>query len=176
MISLVAIAGCASSGQQAPTPHSNQPYRGQDSRDIRALSASEVDDYLAGSGMGFARAAELNHYPGPLHTLQLADRLELSDEQRRAIESLMAAHRTEARTAGARVIETERALDAVFRLSVIPDPTLLSTRVEAAARAQGDFRLTHLETHRRMRSMLTDAQVARYDTLRGYGSGAAHSH
>ena len=171
MVLLVTIGACA--GQHSP---SSQPYRGQDSREIRALSASEVDDYLAGSGMGFARAAELNRYPGPLHALQLAERLELSDEQRRAIETLMAAHKAEARAAGLRVVETERALDAVFRSSSIPDPARLSARVEAAARAQGDYRLTHLETHRRMRSMLTDAQVDRYDALRGYGAGATHSH
>jgi len=32
--------------------------------------------------MGFAKAAELNHYPGPKHVLQLADQLQLSEEQR----------------------------------------------------------------------------------------------
>jgi hypothetical protein len=38
--------------------------------------------------------------------------------------------------------------------------------VGAAARLQGAYRLSHLETHRRMRALLTDAQVKRYDTLR----------
>ena len=28
--------------------------------------------YLDGAGMGYARAAELNHFPGPMHVLELA--------------------------------------------------------------------------------------------------------
>ena len=41
------------------------PYAGQESREIKSLSPAEVDGYLAGAGMGFAKAAELNGYPGP---------------------------------------------------------------------------------------------------------------
>ena len=40
------------------------PYTGQDKREIRALSKEEVHGYLSGDGMGFAKTAELNHYPG----------------------------------------------------------------------------------------------------------------
>ena len=37
--------------------------------------------------MGLALAAELNGYPGPSHVLELADKLELSAEQRAAFTS-----------------------------------------------------------------------------------------
>lgn len=37
------------------------PYAGQQTREVKALSTQEVDDYLNGRGMGFAKAAELNH-------------------------------------------------------------------------------------------------------------------
>ena len=40
------------------------PYTGQEKREIRALSKEEVHGYLSGDGMGFAKPAELNHYPG----------------------------------------------------------------------------------------------------------------
>ena len=37
---------------------------------IRGLSEQEIDDLTNGRGMGLARAAELNGYPGPLHVLR----------------------------------------------------------------------------------------------------------
>ena len=47
--------------------------------------------------------------------------------------------------------------------------------VREAALAQGNYRLSHLETHRRMRSLLTDEQIALYDELRGYGARHPHA-
>jgi hypothetical protein len=91
-----------------------QPYAGQQVREIKALSAEEIAQYLAGAGMGFAKAAELNQYPGPMHTLELADQLSLSVEQRAAMESLMKRHKAEARELGAEVVRLERELDALF--------------------------------------------------------------
>ena len=38
--------------------------------------------------MSLALAAELNGYPGPLHVLELADRLGLSAEQRGKVQQL----------------------------------------------------------------------------------------
>jgi hypothetical protein len=57
----------------------------------------------------------------------------------------------------------------------------LAKAVQAAASLEGEFRLAHLETHRRMRALLSDEQVARYDQLRGYSStpgvdGKNHAH
>jgi hypothetical protein len=42
----------------------HSPYAGQEKREIKALSAEDIEGYLTGQGMGFAKAAELNHYPG----------------------------------------------------------------------------------------------------------------
>jgi hypothetical protein len=44
----------------------------------------------------------------------------------------------------------------------------LAEAVRRAAALEGEYRLSHLETHRRMRALLTEEQVARYDRLRGY--------
>ena len=59
------------------------PYAGQQARDIKALSPDEIQGYLTGQGMGLAKAAELNGYPGPLHVLELAAELKLTEEQDR---------------------------------------------------------------------------------------------
>jgi hypothetical protein len=149
-------------------------YGGQQAREIKALSSDEVKQYLAGAGMGYAKAAELNHFPGPMHALELADALGLSAEQRAAVAKLMSSHQAEARSIGARLVEAERALDALFRSGKVA-PDALALAVSKGAALQGEYRLSHLETHRRMRALLNDEQVRRYDHLRGYALASPNS-
>ena len=151
-----------------------QPYAGQHERQVKALSADEVKQYLAGAGMGYAKSAELNHYPGPVHALELADQLRLAPEQRAEAKRLMDAHNAEARAIGAKLVESERALETLFRTGTLA-PTALAEAVRNAAALQGEYRLSHLETHRQLRTVLTDEQVARYDLLRGYAAGGEQS-
>lgn len=140
-----------------------------------ALSPEEIEHYRAGAGMGYAKAAELNHFPGPMHVLELAGPLGLSAEQRAATERLMQAHKAEARALGAKLVAAEQALEHLFRSGAVSDAQLAKA-VGEAARLQGQYRLSHLETHRRMRALLNEEQVKRYDILRGYSSGAQHQH
>lgn len=151
----------------APAAAQHHGYAGQETRSIKALSNEEMNQYLSGAGMGYAKAAELNNYPGPMHVLELADKLGLTAEQRTATAKLMKAHKAEARALGARVVEAERALDDLFRSGKASEGTLAQAVARAAA-VQGEYRLAHLETHRRMRALLSHEQVARYDELRGY--------
>ena len=53
----------------------DNPYAGQQTRSINALSDQEVADYLQGRGMELSKVAELNHCPGPRHVLDQADDL-----------------------------------------------------------------------------------------------------
>jgi Spy/CpxP family protein refolding chaperone len=146
------------------------------SPEVTALSAEEVSQYLSGAGMGYAKAAELNRFPGPMHVLELGDRLQLSEAQRTATRRLMDEHKADARAIGVRLVEAEAAVEELFRNSNV-DPTALAQGVRNAAALQGEYRLAHLETHRRMRALLTEDQVKRYDALRGYSSeGAAQPH
>ena len=156
----------------APAQAQHQPYAGDASREVKALSADEIEQYLSGAGMAYAKAAELNHFPGPMHLLELANKLGLTSEQRAAVKRLMDVHKAEARYIGAKLVESERALDALFRSGRV-GPEALATAVRAAAEAAGEYRLSHLETHRRTRLLLSAEQVARYDELRGYAKPAA---
>ena len=45
------------------------------------FSDEQRSQYLNGEGMWLAKAAELNHYPGPRHVLDIADKLGLSPDQ-----------------------------------------------------------------------------------------------
>jgi hypothetical protein len=161
----------------ASTVHAQHPPdAGQQERDLKGLSAQEVQQYLSGAGMGYAKPAELNHFPGPMHVLELAVELGLSGEQRKATQRLMDEHKAEARAIGAKLVDAERAVEALFRSGEV-QPEKLARAVSDAAALQGQYRLSHLETHRRMRALLTDAQVKRYDELRGYGGhGGGHKH
>jgi len=74
---------------QGHSPQGHSPYAGQHARQLKALSDDEVRQLLEGAGMGYARAAELNGYPGPMHVLELADKLGLSAQQREETRRLM---------------------------------------------------------------------------------------
>jgi len=143
--------------------------------DSKTLSAEEITQYRAGAGMGYAKAAELNHFPGPMHVLDLADKLALSAELRAATKRLMDDHKAEARQIGAKLVDAERNLEALFRSGKVEGAELAKATHEAA-RLRGEYRLSHLEAHLRMRALLSDEQVKRYDTLRGYEAGGAQHH
>ena len=111
-LAVLAAMACGFSGAQAASAH--QPYAGQQQRTIKALSAGDISGYLKGKGMGLAKSAELNHYPGPLHLRQLADEVKLTAEQRAAIATIEAAMKAEARRLGRIILGKEASLDALF--------------------------------------------------------------
>src|SRR5882724_3029275 len=98
MKNILPIAVCAVFAALSSTAmaQSSQPYSGMQSRPIKALSDQQVADLKAGRGMGLALAAELNGYPGPSHLLELSDKLNLSTDQRAAIQRLFDSMKAEA--------------------------------------------------------------------------------
>jgi len=154
---------------------SHQPYAGQESRDIKALSPAEIEDYLSGNGMGLAKAAELNHYPGPKHVIDLADELQLTADQRAKSQAVYDAMRQEAAELGRRIVNAERYLDRLFASQSITEATL-QEHIHKIAASQGQLRLVHLKAHLAQRIVLTPQQVAHYNTLRGYDHNGQHDH
>jgi hypothetical protein len=69
-----------------------QPYAGQQDRAIAGLSADEVKAFLDGRGMGLAKPAEVNGYPGPMHVLELADEVEADGRAAAASATGLRAH------------------------------------------------------------------------------------
>ena len=143
------------------------PYTGQESRDIKALSKEEVNGYLSGDGMGFAKTAELNHYPGPRHVLELANQLQLSAEQRKRTQAIFEGMKSQAMSLGKQLVETERLLDSRFAKGSISD-TELEKLVTEISVIQGKLRAVHLRAHLAQRVVLTPDQIRIYDALRGY--------
>ncbi len=153
----------------APSPHADLT-----DRPIRALSAEQQADLLAGRGMGLALAAELNGWPGPAHVIELAEPMQLTPAQFAATQRLVAEMQAAASSLGARLIGEERALDATFRYRSTT-PADLSGRTARIATLQGEIRDVHLRTHLAQAAMLNADQIADYGRLRGYaGSMPQH--
>ena len=151
------------------------PYVDQQQREIKALSPQEVREYLEGKGMGLAKAAELHHFPGPLHVLQLADKLQITPEQKTQTERIYAAMQVEAKTLGKVLVDKERELDRLFASGGI-ETIKLRSLVAEIGRLQAGVRKAHLQAHLEQKAILTPAQVAAYDELRGYTSGRNSKH
>jgi hypothetical protein len=165
---LVFVAACS---RPADAPEATSPYAGEETRTIKALSEQDIDGYLSGEGMGLARAAELNHYPGPRHVLALADELALTADQREAAQRVFEEMQAEAITLGKRIVEQEGMLDGVFAEGRA-NAGVVRNEVRAIAELQGHLRFVHLNAHLAMKDVLTDEQVQRYDQLRGYDASA----
>jgi hypothetical protein len=162
----IALVGAA----PAAWPQTHQPYAGMQARPVKALSDQQIADLRAGRGMGLALAAELNGYPGPMHVLELAAPLGLSDEQRAKVAGLFDAMKREAVPLGERLIAAESVLDRLFADKTITASSLGEATRDIAA-VQGELRLAHLKYHLATLELLTPDQATRYSTLRAYGGG-----
>jgi Spy/CpxP family protein refolding chaperone len=148
------------------------PYAGQQTRAIKALSAEDIAALLKGEGMGFAKAAELNGYPGPRHVLDLGAQLKLTADQRQRVQAIFDRMSAAAKPLGAELIERERVLDQLFQKGDI-SPDRLTTETSGIAEVQGRLRSVHLSAHLETRALLTADQIATYQQLRGYGGQGA---
>jgi len=181
MALMVALtAGCAGGQVSSPTKSATQaqPYAGLENRPIRALAPERVEDLLAGRGAGYALAAELNHYPGPTHVLELASELQLRSDEEQRVHEVFSAMQRDAQQYGKQLVGLEAELDQDFGRGAITQAEL-SRLVGEIATVEGRLRNTHLAAHLGIKGILTPEQVSRYDQIRGYtgdNSGPAAGH
>ena len=140
---------------------------GMQNREIKALPAAELTGLLAGRGLGLAQAAELNHYPGPIHILELQSELGLSTQQLATVQASLDRTTAEARVVGAELVQKERELDGAFRAASVT-PSIVTRLTADIAEIKGKLRAVHLLAHLEMRAIMTPEQIIAYDKLRGY--------
>lgn len=167
---LIAIFGLLATVSALANP---SPYAGQEANAITSLSDAEIRGLLAGEGMGFARAAELHRHPGPKHVLDLAEELELSDQQLAQTQAVFDAMQARAIDLGTQLVAQEKALDELFAAGQV-SPDALDHHLANIGATRAKLRGVHLHAHLAMRQLLTAEQVHRYDRLRGYHHGGAH--
>jgi len=143
------------------------------------VSDEQRSQYLNGEGMGLAKAAELNHYPGPRHVLDIADKLGLSPDQLAATHTLFDDVHAKAQALGKQLLAREDDLEALSREQHADADKVVQLTSEIA-NLQGQLRALHLTAHVRERALLSAEQVARYDALRNYVPGESpapvHNH
>ena len=104
-----------------------------------------------------------------MHVLELAEDLNLSDDQIARMELIFLEMREEAVARGADFISAERALHAAFARGGL-DATELAALVHAAGQARADLRFLHLSSHLQKLDVLSMEQVDRYNIMRGYAN------
>ena len=118
-----------------------------------------------GRGFGMAFAADQQGYPGPMHVLELKDRLALTTEQETRVRALLHAMFAESRPKSARLLDAEGRLRALFAGGAA-DEAAVARAVTEVERARADVRLVHLRFHLRTRDVLTAAQRDEYRRAR----------
>lgn len=159
------LVGHAADTHSTHTSH----YSGEESRAIKSLSPDDIAELKRGGGWGLAKAAELNGVPGPAHLLELKDEIPLTAEQTKEIEAIYNQMKQSAIKHGEKLIELERDLDLLFQKGTATDETLKAS-LSAISEARMTLRYTHLATHLKTPEILTKAQIAKYNALRGYAS------
>jgi Spy/CpxP family protein refolding chaperone len=152
-----------------------QPYAGLQTRPIKTLSDQQILDLNAGRGMGLALAAELNGYPGPIHTIELAEQLHLSPHQVSKLKSLFEAMKAETIPLGATLISQERSLNDDFANHTVTIASL-EVATQRIGATQAALRAAHLKYHLSTAVVLTPEQVAQYNELRGYKGEQGPTH
>ncbi len=151
-----------------------------------ACATAFEKNIATGRGFGMAFVADHNGYPGPLHVLELKDRLKLSAEQEEKVRAMMAAVFAESRPKSARLLEAEAKLRQLFA-SGHADEAAVEAAVAEVEKTRTEVRLVHLRAHLKMREVLTDEQRRVYQEARWsahrsmspHGGGLArcrHSH
>jgi len=144
-------------------------YAGEEKREIKSLSATDIEELQNGKGWGLAKAAELNGVPGPAHLLEMKDEIDLSAKQIRAIENLYKKMKQEAIPLGLELIELERELNDHFASQTITDE-LLRQILQRIAQVHRQLRYVHLSAHLHTPDILKSEQITLYNKLRGYSS------
>jgi len=143
------------------------PYVVEGIRAIKSLSEQEIESLRYGEGMGFAKPAELNHFPGPIHVLEISDQLGLTSSQLAATTSLYEEMHVNAVALGEEFLAAELQLDQDFETELVSPESLEKALIEIG-RLRAQLRYIHLEAHLRQKNLLTSKQISIYDKLRGY--------
>lgn len=147
--------------------HESSSYAHSRGAEVTSLTDEEVRALRQGEGMGLARAAELNHFPGPRHLLDLASDLDLSEVQIRRIRAIHDRMKSQAVAKGEDIIKVEKHLAELFA-SGDPSTRKLTQVTEHLGAMRGQLQAIHLLAHIEAAKELSAGQIREYDRLRGY--------
>lgn len=167
---LAGVWGVAEARQESPYA---AQHAGVDDPHLRHLTRAQIEGLQSAKGLGLAKPAELHGMPGPMHVLELAEQMGLTDAQRAATEASFARMRERAIPAGLRVLEAERRVGGLMAAKPRAIEGDAARALDDASAAWRDLARIHIEAHAEMMTILTPEQVAQYSELRGYATAAA---
>jgi Spy/CpxP family protein refolding chaperone len=97
----------------------------------------------------------------------MAEKINLTGEQKRKIQKIYNDMKVAAVTLGKQLIRLEKELNNGFSNSTI-NQTLLEKSVREIEKVRAKLRLVHLSTHLQTPNILTNEQIILYNKLRGY--------
>jgi Spy/CpxP family protein refolding chaperone len=164
MTTIVATAGLLGTASSVSW---GQHGHGHEGGHQAAEACSAEFDKVVGEGRGFglAFAADQNGYPGPLHVLELKDRLKLTADQEAKAQALLHAMFVESKPKSARLLAAEAKLRRLFADRAADDAAVRAAVAEVE-RARSEVRLVHLLTHLKTRELLTEDQRRIYHEAR----------
>lgn len=162
LLTLLFVSATPAAAQQAG--HSGHQARGH-----AETQAREFSNLQQGRGMDMARAAENNRYPGPMHVLEHAEALELSDDQIERSRELMSRVKTRAPELGRQIVDGEKRLEAMFAEGSV-EPSSMDSLLMEIAELRAQLRSIHLTAHLDQAAILTEAQITKYMELRAAAS------
>jgi len=121
-----------------------------------------------GRGFGVAFVADQQGYPGPLHVLELKDRLKLTPTQETQVQALLTAMFAESRPKSAQLLDAERKLRKLFADGMADEASVRSAIAEVE-RVRSEVRMVHLLFHLKTRDLLTGDQRRVYQKVRWSG-------
>ena len=164
MAGVIGLAGFAAGATMGWAQHGGAgSVQGHQKAQTCAKEFEQVVGEGRGFGMGFA--ADENGYPGPMHLLELKERLGLTAEQAAKAQALVHAMFAESRPKSARLLEAEAKLSKLFADGAASKAAVRAAVAEVE-RARSDVRLVHLLTHLKTRDLLTEAQRRIYHEAR----------
>lgn len=166
-VTLVLAAAAPAAAQHSGHRHDTGPVA-----DGHLKAQACADEFEAvvrdGRGFGMAFAADQSGYPGPMHVLELKDRLGLDVGQETRVREVMHAMFSESRPKGARLLDAEARLRRLFA-SGTADERAVRASVAEVEQARAEVRLVHLLAHLKTRELLTESQRRAYQEARWPG-------
>jgi hypothetical protein len=157
ILSAILISFCLNANAQSTDTAKKSP--------VRTLTFQQYNAYLKGEAAAdMAMVAEMNHYPLPDKVLKLKYELDLSPTQVKKLEEINNYMHRRRLQIGGSVINTERALDSLFRTHKINDGTLIFY-TNRYGLYQGELKNALLQACFATEKLLAPQQIAQFEAL-----------
>ncbi len=125
---------------------------------------SDREVLLKGEGSSEMKSIESYGYPDPVRVLQFATTLNITTDQKRALQLIIDEMKTRSKELGQQIVRVESELDGAFRSGMVSDRSARDD-AEQIGRMRGRLRGVYLAAFLGARRVLTSSQIDMYKKL-----------